>query len=325
MTSKTLQPITEPQTPATPPKQESRVVLGFLIALSAHFSLALAQFFMKKVQPKISSFQVQYIIFIQMAVYNYILCCRNNFPIYFTKPQINRLTILRGILGIIGSTGLLYSLNKLSLSEVIVISNTSPVITNILAIIFLKETLDLPLALNAILSMAGVLFIAQPGFLFSSNQVTVDRGSLALGFLCASISAICGGIAPLVLKTAGKYVKPITLSYFFGFVVSILAPIGMFSQSAVPLNFKDFMMLLIGGITMTAGQVLWAKSALYAEASRLSMALYSQTIFAYILEIVVDQIYPDEMKIIGTLFILSGFFVLLQKAVRQSKEKTVSK
>ena len=321
MTSKDLQPLNQAQSNIAPPKQESRVVLGFLIALTGHFAIALSQFFIKRLQPKVPSFQVQYFVFLQMAVFNYILCRSNNLPIYFTKPHINKLTILRGILGITGSSGLLYSLNKLSLSEVIVINNTSPVITNILAIIFLKETLDFPLALNAILSIIGVLFIAQPGFLFPSNQVSSGADSILIGFIGASVSAVCGGIAPLLLKTAGKFVKPITLSYFMGVFVSILAPIGIFTQGSVHLNFSDLLKLLAGGITMTVGQTLWAKSAVYAEASRLSMALYSQTIFAYILEIVVDQIYPDSFKIYGTLFILSGFFVLLQKAIKQSRAK----
>jgi len=58
---------------------------------------------------------------------------------------------------------------------------------------------------------------------------------------------------------------------------------------------------------------------MYADASRLSMVLYSQIVFAYALEILVDGIFPDSFTVIGTVFIMSGFLVMIRKAVQHAK------
>ena len=317
---------TSPLTPTTSNQlPKSNVLLGFLIALAAHLSIALSQFFMKKCQPKLPPFQVQYYCHIQLLVISYILCRYKKITTVFTKPQPNRYVIIRGIIGIFGSSGLLYSLSKLPLSEVIVIGNTSPVITSVLAIFVLKETLDLPLALNIVFSIIGVLFIAQPGFLFSSNDVSGDKSIEILGYIAAITSATTTGIVPLLLKKVGNAVQPLAFTFFFGVMILLISPFGMFNQYVVSIDVYDIFKLMGGGVFMMTGQTLWAVSASYAEASKLSMALYSQIVFAYMLEIFVDKVYPNTYKMFGTFLILSGFFVMLRKAFIQSNQASASK
>ncbi len=245
----------------------------------------------------------------------------------FTVPRLNKLTILRGFMGVTGSIGLLYSLGKLLLSEVVVIGNTSPLITAFLAILFLGERFDAALGINAILSIIGVLFIAKPDFLFVENSGIEAPTREILGLVGAILSAIMAGVVPLILKYLGRFTHPMTLVYFNGLITTIVAPIFMASEGVKPVNLYTFMMLLIGGIVWTLNLIFMSMSFMYADASRLGMVLYSQVIFAYALEILVDGIYPDSLTVMGTFCILSGFLVMLRKVFQQSKvtkEKEVS-
>jgi len=242
----------------------------------------------------------------------------------FPKPKLNRLTILRGLIGVTGATGLSYSLGKLLLSEVIIISNTSPLITSFLAIFFLKERLDVALCVTAVLSVIGVFFIAKPTFLFAPKVTEEQPKSEILGLLGAFLSAIVGGIIPLILKHAGALTHPLTLVFFHGFITSIVSPIIMTNEGVEPVSMYYVVLLFVGGIVWTLGQILMTVSFLYADASRLSMVLYSQVVFAYALEILVDGIYPDSYTVIGTVLIMSGFIVMLRKAFQQAKVRKES-
>ncbi len=237
----------------------------------------------------------------------------------FTKPTLNKLVVLRGFLGLTGATALTISLGKLLLSEVIIIGNTAPLITSVLAIFFLKERFDAALGINAILSVIGVLLIAKPAFLFASSSLEEKPKSEIIGLIAACISAIVGGIVPLVIKYLGKRTHPITLVYFYGLVTSVMSAIGMTNEGVTTVSPYYLLMLFIGGGMWTLGQVLTSISFMYADASRLSMVLYSQIVFAYALEILVDGIFPDSFTVIGTVFIMSGFLVMIRKAVQHAK------
>jgi len=54
------------------------------------------------------------------------------------------------------------------------------------------------------------------------------------------------------------------------------------------------------------------------------MLLYSQVVFAYALEILVDGIYPDSYTVIGTVFIMSGFLVMLRKVFQHARAQKES-
>jgi len=315
---------TPPTSSNKPSIFRSKIIRGYLLALGAHCCVAISQFFIKKARKELPASQTLYMIFLQCMIWTFFIMRHKSLPGYFPKPQLNRLTLLRGFIGVTGATGLLYSLGKLLLSEVIIISNTSPLITSSLAIFFLGERFDVALGLNAILSIIGVLMIAKPAFLFASPTGVEGPKSEVLGLIGAFLSATMGGIVPLVLKHAGSLTNPITLVFFHGLVTSIVSPAFMAAEGVKTISAYYLGILFAGGLVWTFGQLLMTISFLYADASRLSMVLYSQVVFAYALEILVDGIYPDSYTVIGTVFIMSGFLVMLRKAFQHARAKKES-
>ena len=310
--------------PAKPSAPGSKIIYGYILALCAHCCVAISQFFIKRARANLPVSQSLYLVFIQCMVYNYLLMQHKGLSSVFTKPNLNRLVILRGFLGLTGATALTISLGKLLLSEVIIIGNTAPLITSILAILFLKERFDVALGLNAILSVIGVLLIAKPAFLFASSSTEEQPKSEIVGLIAACVSAIVGGIVPLVIKYLGSRTHPITLVYFYGLVTSIMSAIFMTNEGVKTVSLYYMVMLFIGGVMWAFGQMLTSVSFMYADASRLSMVLYSQVVFAYALEILVDGIYPDSSSVIGTVFIMSGFLVMLRKAFQHARAQKES-
>lgn len=322
----TLNP-TAPEPLSIPSKSSifrSKIIYGYILALGAHCCIAISQFFMKRVRTHLPAFQTLQLVFLQLAVYNYIILRYKGASTVFPKAKLNRITIIRGCLGVTGASGLLYSLGKLLLSEVIIINNTSPLMTSIFAIFFLKERFDTALGINAVLSVIGVLLIAKPAFLFATNSTEEQPKSEVLGFIAAGISALMGGIVPLVLKHAGSLTHPNTLVFFHGFITCIVSPFFISNEGVKTATGTDVIMIFIAGTVWTMGQILVTVSFLYADASRLGMVLYSQVIFAYAIEILVDGIYPDNYAVMGTFCILSGFLVMLRKAFEQARARKES-
>lgn len=75
------------------------------------------------------------------------------------------LLVFRGLAGFAALLCFFYALTKLPLAETTVIVYISPVFTAILAALFLKETLRANEIAGLVISMAGLLLVAQPVFL----------------------------------------------------------------------------------------------------------------------------------------------------------------
>ena len=88
--------------------------------------------------------------------------------------QRKGLLLFRGLIGFGGILCFFYALTRLPLAETTVIAYTSPVFTAILAALFLKETLRAKEIAGLVLSLTGVLFVAQPAFLFGTTAAGLD-------------------------------------------------------------------------------------------------------------------------------------------------------
>ena len=95
------------------------------------------------------------------------------------------LLFFRGLIGFAGILCFFYALTKLPLAETTVIAYTSPVFTAILAALFLKEMLRAKEIAGLMLSLAGVLFVAQPAFLFGSTAASLDLFAVGMAVLGA--------------------------------------------------------------------------------------------------------------------------------------------
>ncbi|MCG8314682.1 MAG: DMT family transporter, partial [Pseudomonadales bacterium] len=101
---------------------------------------------------------------------------RKRIPLWGNRKD---LLFARGLVGALALVCVYYSVSTIPLAEATVLQYLHPMFTAILALIFLKERLQLSTIICIVLSFFGLLTIARPGFLFGSEVTSLP--SLAIG------------------------------------------------------------------------------------------------------------------------------------------------
>ncbi|KAE8223126.1 hypothetical protein CF319_g3790 [Tilletia indica] len=171
------------------------------------------------------------VIVVRMAVtalgcYIYLIfIARDPHPI-LGPPAVRKLLVFRGFSGFFGLFGLYFSLQYLSLADATVITFLSPLATALLAAPLLKEPLHSRQLVAGLVSVAGVVLIARPHFLFGRGTGAGGGGDLdelpvpggdeggaigtgAIGFFSTPTKTMGSELEAVVAAAAGPVVGPI--------------------------------------------------------------------------------------------------------------------
>lgn len=88
--------------------------------------------------------------------------------IYYKSNYLTTMIFLSGFINWLTSVFGFFAIRFITLSDYTVILHSSPIITSILEIFFLKEKLSLTLVKSLILGIIGILLISKPSFLFNN-------------------------------------------------------------------------------------------------------------------------------------------------------------
>lgn len=145
---------------------------GILFCALAHFLYALIAFFFKLLndQQEDQKLQPDQAVFVRMTItfsgcIAYLLATKDPHP-FLGPPEVRHLLVLRALVGFFGVYGGYVALQRLMLTDVTVIGFLSPICTAIMGAIFLGERFMLREAVAACLSLAGIVLIVKPRFLF---------------------------------------------------------------------------------------------------------------------------------------------------------------
>lgn len=181
-------------------------------------------------------------------------------PHPFGIPQVRVLLIVRGASGFFGVSGLYYSLQYLPLSEATVLTFMAPIVS-CYACSFLmpNEPFTRTQQLAAIVSLAGVVLIARPGFLFPHqsesgpddipgggdnstspanppekdyNPVSPEQRVFAI--MAGLIGVLGAGIAYTSIRLIGKRAHPLVSVTYFSALTTIISFIALIAVPSVP-------------------------------------------------------------------------------------------
>ena len=99
------------------------------------------------------------------------------------------LLLLRGLTGFGGLMCFFYAISRLPLADTTVIQYTNPVFTAVLAGLFLAERTERKDLLGLVLSMAGVVLVARPSFLFGGFTAGLNLAAVGVALLGAIFAA----------------------------------------------------------------------------------------------------------------------------------------
>lgn len=298
-------------------------LIGYLLGLLAHLAFCSQNYFTKRVRNHLSSGQVQYFVFMQLGIYSYFIAPYRGAPVVYTSPKTTLLLIGRALIGMFNTYLVFYSLKLIPLSESTVIGMISPVITAAMSTFFFSEKFERVIMINGALGILGVIMIAKPAFLFgdaSSSQAggATSEAERTLGIILSLICATIGSLIQIIIKKCGALAKPLSMTCYFGLLTAFVTPVtSIFEGEFSALTFADLKCLLFSGLFGVIAHVSLSMAYQFGEAGKIALLQYAQIIFAFMYEIIIDGRKPDDYSIMGTGFILLGFFVLVVKTMRK--------
>lgn len=273
------------------------------------------------------------ILFVRMLI-TYLLCL---FYMVVTKsvddapfgPKSQRpFLVLRGIFGCIGVFSIYYSLQYLSLSDTVSISFLTPMVTAFFAWIILSEEFSMLEGVCAVVSLAGVLLIAKPSFLFGSKSDSgsksarsgpAESSSDKLRFIAISMALTSVGAASVVyclLRKIGRLAHPlISVSYFAlltcvaTFGATVFIPSLSFQLPHTPRQWLLFALIGISGFFM---QFCLAAGLQRERAGKSSLMVYLDMVFALLWDFLIWGHLPGLLSVLGMVLIIGNAFLVIK-------------
>ncbi|KAK7682025.1 hypothetical protein QCA50_014989 [Cerrena zonata] len=270
-------------------------------------------------------------------------------PDPFLGPKGVRLLLAtRGFVGFFGLFGIYYSLQYLSLSDATVLTFLAPMLTCITGAVLLKEDFHWKQAIAGLCSLLGVILIARPDFLFGHKKqesvmhpvegveidfeidmqalnpidsVSPHQRLVAVG---VALIGVCGATgAYTTIRAIGKRAHPMHNLVSFSsqcVVVAVIAMLVLQTPIVLPTQLDFVAMLIMIGLFGFCAQFLLTLGLQRETASRGTMAVYIQIIFATAFEKLFFHTTPTPLSIIGTIIIMSSAIY-----VAATKENTGAK
>jgi len=240
-------------------------------------------------------------------------------------------------------------LQYLSLSDATVLQFLAPMCTAVTGAVLLKEDFKRSQAFASLCSLVGVILIARPEFLFGSSSrhlapsvdpihdgIAGDEGSVAgatsaqryLAVGAAMMGVLGGTGAYTSIRAIGK--RAHTLHNLISFsgqcvIASTVLTLVAHTQFVLPKTFLHFFMLSAIGIFGFIGQILMTMGLQRETASRGTMAVYCQIIYATIYDRIFFNSSPSLLSILGTTIIMtSAVYVALSKENKNGAKPDVA-
>lgn len=221
---------------------------------------------------------------------------------------------LRSLFGYL-STVLLFlaATQTYPVANISLLSSTSTIFALLAAVIWLKEHMAREQVLSVFIAFAGILLILRPtgGFIEPESLAGLGAGFFA-------------GLAYTVVRKL-KDESPFTITFcFMSFSVIASLPV-VIAQGFTPLGWKEIGVLILTGIVCAAAQYFLSVAYSYAPSTKISVYLYAQNLFAFLIGIVFFHELPDWIAIAGgCLLIAAGIlnFISGREAQRRLSDDT---
>lgn len=256
------------------------------------FYLLIASFLFSSMQAAgkalyyISSFERTFYFSLVAAIIFFIICRKRKESLLGERPG---LLTMRAAFGFLSTIFLFMAATQdYPIANVSLLSSTSTIFALIAACIWLKESMNKGQVLALVVAFIGVMLILKP------SLTVIDWPSL-YGLLAGFFA----GIAYTIIRKLKDYASPYTLTFFFmAFSAAASFPFVLY-QGMSPLHLKEIVLLSFMGICMSLAQLFISFAYRYASSTKISVYLYSQNLFAFLIGIFIFKEIPDTLSILG--------------------------
>lgn len=179
---------------------------------------------------------------------------------------------------------------------------TTPILTSVLAAIFLKEKLTIRMLMGSIVAIIGIYFVVAKGNLSSLH---VDKGLLWI-----VITMITFAIMIIMTRLLSHRMDPFTITLYsnvVGLIVSIPFAFLLDTPLQIGSKMSDWS-FLIGTAVMVHGiaTLIWNNNIRYVDASKASILSNLEPFVAMIMGLILLYKPITGAEILGSLFIVGG-------------------
>ena len=207
----------------------------------------------------------------------------------------NPLAWIRGALLAVGISSITVAVSLEDLVDVIAVFFVGPIVSYILAVIFLKEAISVQRTALLIIGFFGILIIARPGFGFS------------IGFAFALLAGTAYGIFLTLSRVAAHQEEPQGLLISQMVIAAVITtPLALLHWPSQ--NLETLGLLTVSGASSMLGNLFLILAYARAPATQLAPFIYFQLISALFLGWILFDTLPDGWGLLGLVFLLiSGF------------------
>jgi drug/metabolite transporter (DMT)-like permease len=202
-----------------------------------------------------------------------------------TRPGIQ---IVRGLLLACASLCFVSAIKYMPLAEATAIQFLSPLLVTALAVVFLKEKMELARWLAVFAGFAGVLIIIRPGSGIFSWASLLPLGTAVLFASYQVLTRLMAGLE-----------SPYTSIFYPGVVGVLLLTLTLPFSWTPPQSVSHFALLALAGIIGGASHLILIKAYELAPASRLAPFSYAQLLWVTVGGYVVFDNFPDFWSFTG--------------------------
>lgn len=213
------------------------------------------------------------------------------------------LLIARGAVGALALICVYYAVTTLPLAEATLLQFTYPAFTALIALLFLKERIQLATMICIVLSIAGLIVMVQPDL---RNDITTELPLFSVA--AALVGALGSGIAYVMVRHLSQTEDSSVIIFYFPLIAFPISVLLLGNEFVMPEN-EALVLLLLVGIFTQVGQIGLTKAMATEQAGKVAAYAYVQVIFSVILGYVFFGDTPTLWTWVGGALIMLGALI----------------
>jgi drug/metabolite transporter (DMT)-like permease len=212
--------------------------------------------------------------------------------------------------GAMVSTFYALSSRTLALGDTVTLLNLTPVFLAVLAPLFLRERTTAGVAAAIAVSLAGVVLVVKPAFVFGAGAHVLP-GSAGAGpsahttAAVAALAAALTSIAMMLLRRVGQSESAEAIALHFSlFAAGTLTLLSLFDPR-LP-SGRDFLLMVVAGLCAGLGQLAMTRAYTLERAARVSGMSYLAVVASAVLGAIALGEVPTVTALVGMVLVIGG-------------------
>ncbi|ADL53101.1 DMT family transporter [Clostridium cellulovorans] len=270
-------------------KDKSKGIIFIILATISFSSMSAAT----KVVKDVGALQKSFFTSIVTCVLVFIILKCNKTKLFGHKEN-RKFLLLRAFFGALALITTYYTIDKMVLSDAVILGKLSPFFTILMSFVLLKERVSKLQIVTLIIAFSGSLLVIKPGF-----------NSELLPALVGVASALFAGIAYSFIRKIGNKENFFTIVFCYSTTTLLLTtPYILFSYDHM--NIYELSFLLLAGVFSTLGQIFLTLGYTYGKAADISMYDYVGIIYSAIIGYGIFNELPDIYSFLGYIIIIGS-------------------